>query len=150
MASPHDLIQTLKARFEAHVQRHKGVSWEKVQAKLEASHAALKSLGEMEQSGGEPDVIGYDKKSGQYNYCDCSAESPIGRRSLCYDRKALDTRKENKPKGCVSDLAAKMGVEILSEQQYRELQELGKFDTKTSSWVATPRQCPITRWRAFL
>ena len=140
MTSPlrQALIQTLKLRFEQHPQRHKGVSWEKVQARLEASSAALRSLGEMEQSGGEPDVIGYDKKSGQYIFCDCSAESPTGRRSLCYDRKALDARKENKPKGCVADLAAAIGVELLSEQQYRELQELGEFDNKTSSWVATP------------
>lgn len=135
---PKELIQTLKARFEKHMQRHKGVSWEKVLARLEASNGALRSLGEMEQSGGEPDVIGYDKKSGQYIFCDCSAESPTGRRSLCYDRKALDARKENKPKGCVADLAAAMGVELLSEQQYRELQQLGEFDAKTSSWVATP------------
>ena len=135
---PQELIQTLKARFEKHAQRHKGVSWEKVQAKLEASNAALWSLGQMELSGGEPDVIGYDKKSGQYIFCDCSTESPTGRRSLCYDRKALDSRKENKPKGCVEDLAAEMRVELLSEQQYRELQELGEFDIKTSSWVATP------------
>jgi hypothetical protein len=135
---PQELIRTLKARFEKHVQRHKGVCWEKVQAKLEASNAALRSLGEMELSGGEPDVIGYDKKSGQYIFCDCSTESPTGRRSLCYDRKALDSRKENKPKGCVADLTVEMGVELLSEQQYRELQELGEFDTKTSSWVATP------------
>jgi hypothetical protein len=120
------------------MQRHKGVSWETVQTRLEASNAALRSLDEMEQSGGEPDVIGYDKKSGQYIFCDCSTESPTGRRSLCYDRKALDARKENKPKGCVTELAAEMGVELLSEQQYRELQELGEFDTKTSSWVATP------------
>jgi hypothetical protein len=135
---PQELIQTLKARFEKHVQRHKGVSWEKVQAKLEASNAALRSLAGMELSGGEPDVIGYDKKSGLFLFCDCSTESPTGRRSLCYDRKALDARKENKPKGCVTELAAEMGVELLSEQQYRELQELGEFDTKTSSWVATP------------
>lgn len=136
--APQDLIQTLKARFEKHAQRHKGFSWEKVQARLEASNTALRSLGAMELSGGEPDVIGYDKKSGQVLFCDCSAESPTGRRSLCYDRKALDSRKENKPKGCVAELAAEMGVELLSEQQYRELQALGEFDTKTSSWVATP------------
>lgn len=135
---PQELIQTLKARFEQHVQRHKDVSWKKVQATLEANGAALRSLGEMERSGGEPDVIGYDKKSGQYIFCDCSTESPTGRRSLCYDRQALDSRKENKPKNCVADLVAAMGVELLSEQQYRELQELGEFDTKTSSWVTTP------------
>jgi hypothetical protein len=136
--APQDLIQTLKARFEKHQQRHKGVSWAQVQAKLEASNAALRALGEMELSGGEPDVIAYEQTSGQYVFCDCSAESPAGRRSLCYDRKALDSRRENKPKGCVADLATKMGVELLTEQQYRELQELGVFDTKTSSWVATP------------
>ncbi|MBI3346660.1 MAG: DUF4256 domain-containing protein [Burkholderiales bacterium] len=132
------LIQMLKARFEKHMQRHKGVSWEQVQARLEVNNAALRSVGAMELSGGEPDVIGYDGTSAQYIVCDCSPESPIGRRSLCYDRKALDARKENKPKGCAVDLAAEMGVELLSERQYRELQELGAFDTKTSSWVATP------------
>ncbi len=135
---PQELIQTLKARFEKHMHRHQGVSWEKVQAKLEASDAVLRSLGAMELTGGEPDVIGYDKRSGQYTFCDCSIESPTGRRSLCFDRKALDSRKENKPKGCAADLAAEMGVELLSEEQYRELQTLGEFDTKTSSWVATP------------
>lgn len=132
------LIDLLKARFEKHMERHESVSWEKVQAKLESSTAALKSLSQMELSGGEPDVIDYDKKSGYYVFCDCSAESPTGRRSLCYDRKALDSRKENKPKGCATDLVAAMGVELLSEQQYRVLQKLGEFDTKTSSWVATP------------
>lgn len=132
------LIQPLKARFAEHAQRHKGLSWEKVQARLEGSAAALRSLGLMELSGGEPDVIGYDKKSGVFTFCDCSAESPAGRRSLCFDRKALDARKENKPKGCVEELAAEMGVELMSEQQYRELQALGAFDTRTSSWVATP------------
>lgn len=140
MQSPDSqvLLQSLKARFEKHVKRHPGISWEKVQAKLEASDAALRSLGKMELSGGEPDVIGYDKKCGQYIFCDCSTESPAGRRSLCYDREALDSRRENKPKGCVADLAAEMGVELLSEHQYRELQEVGEFDTRTSSWVATP------------
>ena len=133
-----ELIQTLKTRFEKHRQRHKGVCWESVQAKLEASDAALRSIGEMERSGGEPDVISFDKTSGQYIFCDCSAESPTGRRSLCFDRKALDSRKENKPRGCVTDLATEMGVELLSEEHYRQLQDLGEFDTKTSSWVATP------------
>ena len=133
-----ELIQVLKTRFEKHMRRHQGISWDTVQTKLDVNTDALGSLGEMEASGGEPDVIGYDTQSGQYIFCDCSAESPAGRRSLCYDRKALDARKENKPRGCVSDLAAAMGVELLSEQQYRELQELGEFDTKTSSWVATP------------
>jgi hypothetical protein len=132
------LIEALKARFEQHMHRHPGVSWQEVQARLEANGAALRSLGDMESSGGEPDVIGQDRKTGQYLFCDCAAESPVGRRSLCYDRQALDARKENKPKGCASELAAAMGVELLSEQQYRELQQLGLFDLKTSSWVATP------------
>lgn len=136
--SPHDLIQTLKVRFDRPMRRHEGMPWEKVQARLEANPVVLRSLGAMELTGGEPDVIGYDKKSGQYTFCDCSIESPAGRRSLCFDRKALDARKENKPKGCATDLAAQMGVELLSEEQYRELQTLGEFDTKTSSWVATP------------
>lgn len=135
---PQALVETLEARFENHRERHKGVSWEKVLAKLAANTTALKSLGAMELSGGEPDVIGYDKRTGQYIFCDCSAESPAGRRSLCYDRTALDSRKENKPKGCATDLASAMGVELLSEHLYRELQELGQFDTRTSSWIATP------------
>lgn len=118
--------------------RHKGVSWDKVQAKLEANVGALKALGDMEASGGEPDVIDHDRKTGEFIFCDCSAESPSGRRSLCYDGKALDARKENKPKGSAAELAASMGVELLTEPHYRELQELGEFDTKTSSWVATP------------
>lgn len=120
------------------MRRHEGVSWAQVQARLEASEAALRSLGEMERSGGEPDVIAFDQESGQCVFCDCSAESPAGRRSLCYDRRALDSRKENKPKGCVAELAAEWGAELLTEQQYRELQALGEFDTKTSSWVTTP------------
>lgn len=136
--TPKALIQTLKARFDQHMPRHPGCAWDKVQARLEANVAALRALGEMEQSGGEPDVIGVDKPSGQIIFCDCSAESPAGRRSLCFDRKALDARKENKPKGCVEELVAAMGVELLSEHQYRQLQELGEFDVKTSSWVATP------------
>ena len=135
---PEALIATLKTRFERYPQRHKGIAWKAVQAKLESSAAALGSLGQMELSGGEPDVIGYDKESGRYVFCDCAAESPTGRRSLCYDRKALDSRKENKPKGCATELAAAMGVELLTEQQYRALQQLGEFDLKTSSWVATP------------
>jgi hypothetical protein len=133
-----ELLDTLKARFEKHPGRHKGVAWEKVQAKLEGNKSALKSLAEMESSGGEPDVIDYDKKSGQFIFCDCSAETPADRRSLCFDRKALDARKANKPKGSAAELAASMGVELLSEQQYRQLQELGEFDNKTSSWIATP------------
>ena len=132
------LIDTLKARFENNPQRHAGIAGAQVQARLEASQAALQSLGEMERTGGEPDVIGHDKASGQFLFCDCSAETPAGRRSLCYDRQALDARKENKPKGCAVDLAAAMGVELLTEQRYRALQQLGEFDTRTSSWVATP------------
>lgn len=133
-----ELIETLKARFDKHVQRHPGLSWDLVRARLVSSDAALNALAEMERTGGEPDVIGLDEGSGQIIYCDCSAESPLGRRSLCFDRQALDARKENKPKGSAAELAAEMGVELLTEQQYRALQELGEFDTKTSSWVATP------------
>ncbi|MBS0202425.1 MAG: DUF4256 domain-containing protein [Planctomycetes bacterium] len=132
------LFQSLKSRFEKNQNRHKGHAWEKVQAKLERSPAALKSLAEMEASGGEPDVIGYDKASDQYVFCDCSAESPSGRRSLCFDRDALNSRKENKPEGSAVEAAAAMGIELLTEEQYRELQRLGEFDLKTSSWVATP------------
>ncbi|SBP89790.1 DUF4256 domain-containing protein [Thiomonas delicata] len=132
------LIDTLKARFEKNARRHEGLVLEQVQARLEVGKAALKSLGEMERTGGEPDVIGQDKASGQFLFCDCSAETPAGRRSLCYDREALDARKENKPKGCAVELAAAMGVELLTEQHYRALQQLGEFDTRTSSWVATP------------
>jgi len=133
-----DLLQVLKARFERSLHRHQGIVWDKVQAKLEADAKALKSLAEMEVSGGEPDVIGYEKATGQYVYCDCAAESPSGRRSLCYDRKALNSRKENKPKGNAVEAAAALGIELLTEAQYRELQQMGEFDTKTSSWVATP------------
>ena len=132
------LIDTLKARFDKNARRHEGLAWAQVQARLEVGKAALYALGEMERSGGGPDVIGHDKESGQFLFCDCSAESPAGRRSLCYDRQALDARKENKPQGCAVDLAAAMGVELLTEQRYRELQQLGEFDTRTSSWVATP------------
>ena len=131
------LLRTLKARFEANMPRHKGVSWAKVQARLEANPAALESLHAMESTGGEPDVIGGDEKSG-FLLCDCSAESPAGRRSLCYDREALDSRKENKPQGSAVESAAGMGIELLAEDQYRELQKLGEFDAKTSSWVQTP------------
>ena len=133
-----ELLSTLKARFEKNMNRHKGLEWAKVQAKLEANSAKLWSLHAMENSGGEPDVVGYDKKTDEYIFYDCSAESPDGRRSLCYDREALDGRKENKPKNSALDMAASMGVELLTEAQYRELQKLGKFDTKTSSWVETP------------
>ena len=133
-----ELLSTLKARFEKNMNRHKGLEWAKVQAQLEANTKKLSSLNEMETSGGEPDVVGYDKKTGEYIFYDCSAESPKGRRSVCYDREALDARKENKPKDSALDMAAAMGIELLSEEQYRELQKLGAFDLKTSSWVKTP------------
>jgi hypothetical protein len=132
------LLRTLKARFEKHMNRHHGLQWAAVQAKLEASPEKLWSLHEMERTGGEPDVVDHDKKTGEYVFYDCSAESPKGRRSLCYDRKALEARKEHKPKNSAMDMAAAMGIEILTEAQYRELQALGEFDTKTSSWVKTP------------
>jgi hypothetical protein len=135
----NDLLRSLKSRFEKHPKRHKGLAWAKVLAKIEASPAALKSLHAMESTGGEPDVIGYDEASGQYTFCDCSAESPSERRSLCYDGEALNSRKENKPEGSAVQAAAAMGIELLSEDQYRRLQELGEFDTKTSSWIATPQ-----------
>jgi hypothetical protein len=134
------LLQTLKTRFEKHRQRHQGIAWADVQARLEADGAALKALQAMEASGGEPDVIGRDGKSGPFVFCDCSAESPAGRRSLCYDREALDSRKENKPEGCVLEAAAAIGVELLTEDEYRALQALGEFDLKTSSWVRTPAE----------
>ena len=133
-----ELFRALKARFEKNLNRHKGLDWAKVQAKLEASAEKLWSLNEMERTGGEPDVVGQDKKSGEYIFYDCSAESPEGRTSLCYDREALDSRKKFKPKNCATDLAAAMGVELLTEEQYFELQKLGEFDTKSSSWVKTP------------
>ena len=133
-----ELLRALKARFEKNMNRHKGLEWAKVQAKLEANPEKLWSLNEMERTGGEPDVVGRDKKTGEYIFYDCSAESPKGRRSLCYDREALDSRKEHKPKNNVLDMAAAMGIEILTEEQYRELQKLGNFDTKTSSWLKTP------------
>jgi hypothetical protein len=135
----NDLLRSLKGRFEKHPKRHKGLAWAKVLAKIEGNPAALKSLHAMESSGGEPDVISYDEASGQYTFCDCSAESPSGRRSLCYDGEALNARKENKPEGSAVAAAAAIGIEMLSEQQYRRLQELGEFDTKTSSWIATPQ-----------
>jgi len=133
-----ELLQTLQARFEKNMQRHKGVAWAEVQARLESNPAVLKSLGAMEETGGEPDVIGQDKKTGHFTFCDCAPESPAGRRSLCYDREALDSRKENKPQDSALGMAASMGVELLTEEQYRELQKLGKFDAKTSSWIETP------------
>ena len=133
-----ELLNTLKTRFEKNMNRHKGLAWAKVQAKLEAHTEKLWSLNEMESTGGEPDVVGYDKKTGEYIFYDCSAESPKGRRSVCYDREALESRKEHKPKNSALDMAAAMGLELLTEAEYRALQELGDFDTKTSSWVKTP------------
>ncbi len=131
------LIQILATRFERNVHRHKGIAWATVEATLERNLNALESLRVMETTGGEPDVIGGDK-SGHVTFCDCSAESPIGRRSLCYDKEALDSRKEHKPQGSAVEMAAEMGIDLLTEQQYRELQQLGEFDTKTSSWIQTP------------
>jgi hypothetical protein len=133
-----ELLGALKARFEKNMNRHKGLEWVKVQAKLEAIAEKLWSLNEMERTGGEPDVVGHDKKTREYIFCDCSAESPKGRRSLSYDREALDARKEHKPKGDAIDMGSAMGIELLTEEQYRELQKLGTFDAKTSSWVKTP------------
>jgi hypothetical protein len=133
-----EVLKTLKARFEKNMNRHKGLEWSKVQAKLEAGSEKLWSLHEMENTGGEPDVVGFDKKTGEYIFYDCSPESPKGRRSLCYDREALDARKEHKPANTAADMAATMGIELLTEEQYRDLQKVGDFDTKTSSWVKTP------------
>jgi Protein of unknown function (DUF4256) len=133
-----ELLKALKARFEKNMNRHQGLEWAKIQAKLEANAEKLWSLNEMERTGGEPDVIGREEKSGEYIFYDCSAESPKGRRSFCYDREALDSRKANKPKNNAMGMASTMGVELLTEEQYRELQKLGDFDTKTSSWVKTP------------
>jgi Protein of unknown function (DUF4256) len=132
------LLAALKVRFEKNISRHKAIEWASVQAKLEANGERLWMLNEMERTGGEPDVVGYDNKTGQYIFCDCSEESPKGRRSVCYDREALESRKEHKPKDSAADMAAAMGIELLTEEQYRELQKLGNFDTKTSSWVKTP------------
>ena len=133
-----ELFKTLKARFEKNMSRHKSLEWAKVQAKLEANSEKLWSLHEMERTGGEPDIVGHDKKTGEYFFYDCSAESPKGRRSICYDREALESRKEHKPDHSALGMAAAMGVELLTEEQYRELQKLGAFDTKTSSWINTP------------
>jgi len=133
-----DLLRTLRVRFEKHMVRHEGLEWAEVQARLEANPGKLWSLHEMERTGGEPDVIGYDEKTGEYLFCDCSAESPKGRRSICYDREALESRKQHKPENSAVDMAADMGIELLTEEQYRELQKLGTFDTKTSSWIQTP------------
>jgi uncharacterized protein DUF4256 len=137
-----ELLKTLKTRFEKNMNRHKGLEWVKVQARLEGNGEKLWSLNEMEKTGGEPDVVGHDKKTGEYFFYDCSAETPKGRRSFCYDREALDSRKEHKPASNAMDMAAEMGIQLLSEEQYRELQKLGNFDTKTSSWVQTP---PVIR-----
>lgn len=134
----NDLLATLKARFEKHPKRHAGLQWAEVLKRIEASPAKLQALQEMEQTGGEPDVIGRDGKTGEFLFCDCSAESPEGRRSLCFDREALDSRKENKPAGCATEMAAAIGIELLGEEEYRKLQTLGSFDLKTSSWVQTP------------
>ncbi len=133
-----EFLKTLKARFKKNRNRHKGLEWEKVQAKLEANTEKLWSVNEMERTGGEPDVVGHNKKTGEYIFYDCSAESPKDRRNVCYDLEALEARKEFKPKNNAVDMAAAIGIELLSEKQYRELQKLGKFDTKTSSWVKTP------------
>ena len=133
-----DLLKTLKVRFEKNMTRHKGIDWHKVQSKLESNPGKLWSLNEMEVSEGEPDVVGYDKKNDVFLFYDCSPESPKGRRSVCYDRKALDSRKENKPKDSAMDMAEAMGIEMLTEEEYRELQKLGDFDLKTSTWILTP------------
>jgi hypothetical protein len=133
-----ELLRALKTRFEKNMRRHQGLEWAKVQAKLEANAGKLWSLNEMERTGGDPDVVGHDKRTGEYIFYDCSAESPKGRRSVCYDREALESRKEHKPKDSAIGMAAAMGIELLTEEQYRELQKLGNFDTKTSSWVKTP------------
>jgi hypothetical protein len=133
-----ELIITLKTRFDNNKNRHKGLDWAKVRAKLETDTAKLWSLNEMERTGGEPDVVGYDKKTGEYIFYDCSEESPAGRRSVCYDPDALKSRKEHKPKNSAIGMATEMGIELLTEEQYRNLQKLGKFDTKTSSWILTP------------
>jgi hypothetical protein len=135
-----ELLRTLKARFEKNMNRHKGLEWAKVQAKLEANTEKLWSLNEMERTGGEPDVVGHDKKTGEYIFYDCSAETPKGRRNVCYDRDALEARKTFKPEDTAMDMASAMGIEILTEEQYRELQKLGNFDTKTSSWLITPAE----------
>ena len=132
------LLDILKTRFEKNMNRHKGLAWDKVQAKLEANTKKLDALHEMEQTGGEPDVVGYDKKTGEYIFYDCSAETPKGRRSVCYDREGLESRKEHKPANNAIDMATAMGVDLLTEEQYRELQQLGTFDTKTSSWLKVP------------
>ena len=133
-----DLLKIVKVRFEKNMNRHKGLEWTKVEAKLKANAQKIWSLNEMETTGGEPDVVSYDEKTGAYIFYDCAAESPSGRRSICYDRQAQESRKEHKPKNNVIDMAAAMGIELVSEEEYRELQKIGNFDTKTSSWVKTP------------
>jgi Protein of unknown function (DUF4256) len=133
-----ELLKTLKARFEKNMERHEGLVWDKVQAKLEANTEKLSSLHEMEMTGGEPDVVGYDEETDEFIFYDCSAESPKGRRSVCYDSEALESRKKHKPENSAIDMAAAMGIELLTEEQYRDLQQLGNFDRKTSSWVKTP------------
>ena len=133
-----EILATLQERFEKNAKRHARIKWDDVRSRLEASPEKLWSLAEMERTGGEPDVIGYDKSSGEYTFCDCSAETPKGRRSVCYDREALNARKEHKPADSARNMADAMGIELLTEEQYRELQELGEFDTKTSSWLLTP------------
>lgn len=135
-----ELLEILKARFDKNTNRHEGLEWAKVRARLDANAGKLRSLKEMERTGGEPDVVGYDKETGEYIFYDCSAESPKGRRNVCYDRKALESRKEHKPRDTAMDMAAAIGIEILTEEQYRELQTLGDFDTKTSSWLKTPSE----------
>jgi hypothetical protein len=132
------LLATLRSRFERNPKRHPSIQWASVLERLEASSNKLRALGEMEATGGEPDVVSHDEQSGEFTFVDCAAESPKGRRSLCYDREALDSRKENKPQGSATEMAAAMGVELLTEAQYRDLQQLGEFDLKTSSWIATP------------
>ena len=137
-AQRDELLKALKDRFEKQMNRHEGLEWAKVQARLEAKTEKLWSLNEMERTGGEPDVVGYDDETGEYVFYDCSAQSPKGRRSLCYDREALEARKNNKPENSATEMASAMGIELLTETQYRELQKLGEFDTTTSSWVKTP------------
>ncbi|RLJ71972.1 DUF4256 domain-containing protein [Pedobacter alluvionis] len=138
VAQTHELLNTLKTRFEKNMERHKGIEWDKVQAKLEANADKLWVLDEMEVTGGEPDIVDYDEKTGEYIFYDCSAESPKGRRSICYDLEGLESRKEHQPENNAIDMAAAMGIELLTEEQYRFLQQLGRFDTKTSSWIVTP------------
>lgn len=137
-AQREELLRLLESRFEKNMNRHEGLQWAKVKAKLEANSAKLWSLNEMERTGGEPDVVAYDSKTGEYTFFDCSAESPRGRTSVCYDREGLESRKEHKPKNNAVDLATAMGIDLLTEEQYRDLQKLGEFDTKSSSWLKTP------------